>query len=103
MLWQGQLQARCGISMIKRIGASCTGGQVTSRALPNWQATAVDDETGHVIAIVRAGHEGFHLYDGNSMTVPHTTRIEHPQGRSWYSLDEIRQMFATRKLSILEG
>ena len=73
------------------------------KSLPNWQATAVDNETGHAIAIVRAGHDEFHLYDGNSMTTPHTTQIEHPQGRSSYSVDEIRQMFATRKLSILEG
>ncbi len=73
------------------------------RGLPNWAATAVDNETGHAIAIVGAGHDGYNLYDGNSMTTPYTTKIEHPQGRSSYSIDEIRQMFATRKLSILEG
>jgi hypothetical protein len=73
------------------------------KGLPNWQATAVDNETGHAIAIVRAGHEGYLLYDGNSITTPYSTQIEHPQGRSSYSIDELRQMFTTRKLSILEG
>jgi len=37
------------------------------------------------------------------MTTPYTSRIAHPQGRSSYSIDEVRQLFATRKLSILEG
>jgi hypothetical protein len=65
--------------------------------------TAVDNGTGHAIAIVRAGHDEFQLYDGNSMATTHSTQIEHPQGRSSYSVDELKQMFATRKLSILEG
>ena len=73
------------------------------KGLPNWAATAVDNETGHAIAIVGSGNNGYDLYDGNSMTTPYTAKIEHPQGRSSYSIDEIRQMFATRKLSILEG
>jgi hypothetical protein len=71
--------------------------------LPNWQSTAVDNQTGHAIAIVRAGNDGYHLYEANSMTTPYTTKIEHPQGKSSYSIDEIRQLFATRKLSSLEG
>jgi hypothetical protein len=70
------------------------------KGLPNCAATAVNNETGHAIAIVGAGHDGYDLYDGNSMTTPYTTKIEHPQRRSSYSIDEIRQMFATRKLSI---
>jgi hypothetical protein len=45
----------------------------------------------------------FLLYDGNSMTTPYSTQIEHPQGMSSNSIDEMRQMFATRKLSGLEG
>jgi len=73
------------------------------RHLPNWVSTAVDNETGHAIAIVRAADGGYLLYDGNSMTMPYSTQIEHPQGRSSYSIDEMRQMFATRKLSGLEG
>jgi len=71
--------------------------------LPNWQSTAVDNRTGHAVAIVRAGQEGYHLYDGNSMTTPYPTLIEHPEGKSSYSLGEIREMFASRKLSSLSG
>jgi len=71
--------------------------------LPNWLATAVDNETGHAIAIVRAADGGYLLNDGNSMTTPYSTQIEHPQGTSSYSIGEMRQMFATRKLSGLEG
>ncbi len=73
------------------------------RGLPNWVATAVDNETGHAIAIVRAGDDEYHLYDGNSTTTPYTAQIQPPQGGSSYSIDEIRQMFATGKLSVLEG
>ena len=73
------------------------------RDLPNWLSTAVDNETGHAIAIVRATDGGYLLYDRNSMTTPYTTQIKHPRGKSSYSIDEMRQMFATRKLSGLEG
>jgi hypothetical protein len=73
------------------------------RDLPNWVCTAVDNETGHAIAVVQAADGGYLFYDGNSMTTPYHTRIEHPQGKLSYSIDEMRQMFVTRKLSGLEG
>jgi hypothetical protein len=73
------------------------------RDLPNWVSTAVDNETGRGVAIVRTAYGRYLLYDGNSMTTPYSTQIEHPQGKSSYSIDEMRQMFATRKLSVLEG
>src|ERR1700686_5329266 len=31
------------------------------KGLPNWQATAVDNQTGHAIAIVRPGRGGYQL------------------------------------------
>ena len=34
------------------------------KGLPNWQATAVDNQTGHAIAIVRAGNDGYHVIRG---------------------------------------
>jgi len=72
--------------------------------LQNWQATAVDNSTGHAIAIVRAPERGqYHLYDGNSTATAYATRLEHPEGRPTYSIDEVRQMFASRKLSLLRG
>jgi hypothetical protein len=52
------------------------------KRLPNWQATAVDNETGHAIAIVRAADGGYLLYDGNSITTPYSTQMKHPQGNS---------------------
>ena len=71
--------------------------------LPNWQASAVDNETSHAVAIVRADRGGFHLYDGNSVTTPYPTQIKHSDGTEWFSIDEIRQMFATRRFSVLDG
>ncbi len=73
------------------------------QTLPNWQATAVDNKTGHSIAIIRAGPGEYHLYDGNSMGTPYPFLIEHAAGRTTYSFDEIREMFASRKLSLLNG
>jgi hypothetical protein len=70
--------------------------------LPNWVSTAVDNKTGHAIAIIRA-EDGYHLYDGNSMATPYATLIEHPEGKSSYSIEEVREMFASRKLSVLRG
>jgi hypothetical protein len=29
------------------------------KGFPNWQATAVNNKTGHAIAIVRAGQDGY--------------------------------------------
>jgi hypothetical protein len=71
--------------------------------LPNWQAIAVDNKTGHAIAIIRAGHGEYQIYDGGSMGTPSPTVIEHPEGRATYSLEEIGEMFASRELSILKG
>ena len=71
--------------------------------LRNWQATAVDNNTGHSIAIIRAGQREYHLYDGNSMGTPYPSLIEHPAGRTTHSFDEITEMFASRKLSLLNG
>jgi hypothetical protein len=71
--------------------------------LPNWQSTAVDNKTGHAIAIVRAEQGKYRLYDGNSMTTPYATEIEHPEGGTTFSLEEVRQIFATRKFSGLRG
>jgi len=70
--------------------------------LPNWVSTAVDNKTGHTIAIVRT-EDGYHLYDGNSMTTQYATLIEHPEGKSSYSIEEVREMFVSRKLSVLSG
>ena len=67
--------------------------------LPNWQSTAVDNQTGHAIAIIRVDEEHYRLYDSNSMTTPYATEIGHPQGGNIFSINEVRQMFATRKLS----
>jgi hypothetical protein len=63
----------------------------------------VDNKTGHAIAIIRAGQREYHLYDGNSMGTPYPTVIEHPEGRTTYSIDEVGEMFASRKLSLLKG
>jgi len=71
--------------------------------LPNWQSTAVDNQTGHAIAIIRVGDERYRLYDGNSITTPYATEIGHAEGGNIFSINEVRQMFATRKLSILRG
>ena len=71
--------------------------------LPNWQSTAVDNQTGHAIAIIRAGDEHYSLLDGNSMTTPYATEIGHPEGGNIFSINEVRQMFATRRLSGLRG
>jgi hypothetical protein len=71
--------------------------------LPGWQATAVDNHTGHAIAIVRADGIQYCLYDGNSMTTPYATPILHPEGGVVFSLDEIGQMFTSRRLSVLRG
>lgn len=70
--------------------------------LPNWQLTAVDNQTGHAIAIT-FGEDGYRLYDGNSMTTPYATEIRPPEGRSVFSVEEVRQMFMTRKFSVLRG
>ena len=72
-------------------------------ALPNCQSVAVDNATGHAIAIIRVKEGYYRLYDGNSMTTLHRTEIEHPEGGNIFSLEEVRQMFATRKLSVLRG
>jgi hypothetical protein len=37
------------------------------------------------------------------MTKPYPTLIEHPDGKSSYSIEQIREMFASRKLSGLRG
>jgi len=66
--------------------------------LPNWQASAVDNETGHAIAIVRADRGGFHLYDANAMTTSYPTQIKHFDGTEWFSIDEISQMFANTQI-----
>ncbi len=71
--------------------------------LPDWQSTAVDNKTGHAIAIVRAKEGYYRLYDGNSMTTPYVTEIPHPEGGMMFSIDEVRQMFVMRKLSGLRG
>jgi hypothetical protein len=72
--------------------------------LKNWQATAVDNNNGHAIAIVCAPEEGqYYLYDGNLTAATYATPIEHPDRRPTYSIDEIRQMFASRKLSLIRG
>ena len=34
------------------------------KGLPNWQVTAVDNQTGHAMAIVRAGSDGYHVIRG---------------------------------------
>jgi hypothetical protein len=72
-------------------------------ALPNCQSVAVDNKTGHAIAIVRAEEGGYHLYDGNSMATPYCTQIKHPDGKGAYSIDEVREMFSSGNLSSLTG
>ena len=72
-------------------------------ALPDCQSVAVDNKTGHAIAIIRAKEGYYRLYDGNSMTTPHATEIPHPESGNIFSIDEVRQMFVTRKLSGLKG
>ena len=34
------------------------------KGLPNWQTTAVIAQTGHAVAMVRAGNDGYHLKRG---------------------------------------
>ena len=34
------------------------------KGLPNWQVSAVDNQTGHAMAIVRAGSDGYHVIRG---------------------------------------
>jgi hypothetical protein len=72
-------------------------------ALRNCQSVAVDNTTGHAIAIIRVKDGYYRLLDGNSMTTPQATEIPHPKGGNIFSIDEVRQMFVTRKLSGLRG
>jgi hypothetical protein len=71
--------------------------------LPNWQAIAVDNQTGHAIAIIRVNETPYRLYNGNSITTPYGNEIQHPDSGNIFFLNEVRQMFTTRKLSILKG
>ena len=71
--------------------------------LPNLQVIAVDNKTGHAIAIIRAECGGYRLYDGNSMTAHHSTEIEHPHGKPSFSIEEVREMFVSRRYSVLRG
>lgn len=73
------------------------------KTLPNCESVAVDNTTGHAIAIIRVKEGYYRLYDGNSMTTPYATEIPHPEGGNIFSIDEVRQMFATRKLSAVRG
>jgi len=72
-------------------------------ALPNCQSVAVDNKSGHAIAIIRVREGYYRLSDGNSMITPHATDIPHPEGGNIFSIDEVRQMFVTGKLSGLKG
>ena len=71
--------------------------------LPNWQSTAVDNQTGDAIAIIRVDKQHYRLYDGGSMTTPYVTEIEDPEGGNVFSINEVREMFATHKISGLRG
>lgn len=70
-------------------------------ALPDCETVAVDNTTGHAIAIIRV--KGcYRLLDGNSVTTPHASEIPHQGGGgNIFSINEVEQMFATRKLSVL--
>jgi hypothetical protein len=54
-----------------------------------------------LIIRVKEGH--YRLLDGDSLATPQATETPHPEGGNIFSIDEVRQMFATRKLSVLRG
>jgi hypothetical protein len=54
-------------------------------------------------SIIRVKEGHYRLLDGNSMTTPHATEISHSEGGNIFSIDEVNQMFITRKLSVLRG
>ena len=68
----------------------------------DWQATA-EDKNQHLLAIVRAEHGTYYVYDGNWTANAYASSIQYPNGRPAHTAEEIKSMFASGELKLIKG